>query len=451
MLVAPQRRRCLPPGVPCRDLLPRREKSEVTLIQGPTSLSEMTAHKILLLVLDGVSDRPCHELAGLTPLQAALTPVLDRIALEGISGIMDTIAPGIRPGSDTAHLALLGYPPEKYYTGRGPLEALGNGIHMEPGMIGFRCNYATIDTQGKIIDRRAGRIHDTEPLSAAIQERVDLSPMGVEFVFRSGAGHRAALALKGEELGHCVSSNDPKREGVPPLAFQEKIDTPGDRKTAQALNEFVRQSTAILEAHPVNRDRKVKGLMPANVILVRGAGEMGHFESFEQKYGLSGSVIAAATLISGIGMSVGLHHVAVRGATGSIDTNLSGKVEAAIGELEERDFVLLNIKGADEAGHDGKAVQKRDFIEKVDRALAPFLEMKDCLIAVCADHSTPCSVKDHSADPVPLVLWGEGVRVDDVVSFNEFACAGGGLHRLPGSALMPVLLDLINKSHKYGA
>ena len=116
----------------------------------------MTAHKILLLVLDGVSDRPCPELAGLTPLQAALTPFLDRIALEGITGIMDTIAPGIRPGSDTAHLALLGYPPEKYYTGRGPLEALGNGIRMEPGMIGFRCNYATLDPQGRVIDRRAG-------------------------------------------------------------------------------------------------------------------------------------------------------------------------------------------------------------------------------------------------------------------------------------------------------
>jgi 2,3-bisphosphoglycerate-independent phosphoglycerate mutase len=411
----------------------------------------MTAHKILLLVLDGVSDRPCPELAGLTPLQAALTPVLGQIALEGINGIMDTISPGIRPGSDTAHLALLGYPPEKYYTGRGPLEALGNGIRMEPGMIGFRCNYATLDPEGKVIDRRAGRIHETEPLSAAIQEQVDLSSLGVEFVFRSGAGHRAALALKGAGLGHCVTSNDPKGEGVLPLVFKATRDTPEDRKTAEVLNEFVRQSTAILKVHPVNKDRNGKGLMPANVVLIRGAGEMGNFEPFKKKYELSGSVIAAATLISGIGMSVGLHHVPVPGATGSVDTNLAGKVETAIRELKRRDFVLLNIKGADEAGHDGKAVQKRDFIEKVDASLAPFLDLKDCLIAVCADHSTPCSIKDHSADPVPLTIWGEGVRVDDVVSFDEFACAGGGLHRLQGSALMPVLLDLINKSHKYGA
>ena len=135
----------------------------------------MTAHKVVLLVLDGVSDRPCPDLGGKTPLQTAKTPFLDQVAKEGITGIMDTIAPGVRPGSDTAHLALLGYPPEEYYTGRGPLEAEGTGIHMEPGMIGFRCNYATLDSQGLVADRRAGRIHDTEDLSAAIQSGVDLS------------------------------------------------------------------------------------------------------------------------------------------------------------------------------------------------------------------------------------------------------------------------------------
>ncbi len=156
----------------------------------------MTAHKVLLLVLDGISDRPCAELGGLTPLQAAHTPVLDSLAQRGACGIMDTISPGIRPGSDTAHLSLLGYPPEKYYTGRGPLEAEGTGIHMEPGMIGFRCNYATLDPGGRVTDRRAGRIHSTDALSQAIQEHVDLSDCGVTFTFRSGAGHRAALAFR---------------------------------------------------------------------------------------------------------------------------------------------------------------------------------------------------------------------------------------------------------------
>src|SRR5512136_1701419 len=162
----------------------------------------MTANKILFIVLDGISDRPCPELGGLTPLAAAKKPVLDKLAAEGCCGIMDTIAPGVRPGSDTAHLALLGYDPFSYYTGRGPLECEGTGIHMEPGMIGFRCNYATLSRDGVITDRRAGRIHETASLSAAIQSGVDLSGFGIRFIFRSGAGHRAALALDGEGLSH---------------------------------------------------------------------------------------------------------------------------------------------------------------------------------------------------------------------------------------------------------
>jgi len=148
----------------------------------------MTASKILFIILDGISDRPCPDLNGLTPLSAAKTPVLDKLAAEGCCGIMDTIGPGIRPGSDTAHLALLGYDPHKYYTGRGPLECEGTGIPMEPGMIGFRCNFATLSPQGIITDRRAGRIHDTQALSKAIKEGVDLSGYRVEFSFRSGAG-----------------------------------------------------------------------------------------------------------------------------------------------------------------------------------------------------------------------------------------------------------------------
>ncbi len=254
----------------------------------------MTAHKILFLVLDGISDRPCPELGNRTPLQAAVTPILDGIAAEGACGIMDTIAPGIRPGSDTAHLSLLGYEPEKYYTGRGPLEAEGCGIHMEPGMIGFRCNYATLDDQGRVVDRRAGRIHGTEPLSQAIQEGVDLSPLGVEFFFRSGAGHRAALAFRGEGLGVAVTSNDPKKEGVPPLPFGARSGDEADRITARALAAFVAQAEEILRDHPVNALRRAQGLLPANTVLVRGAGKMGYFEPFSTKYGLSGKVISAA-------------------------------------------------------------------------------------------------------------------------------------------------------------
>ena len=411
----------------------------------------MIAEKVLFLVLDGISDRPCEPLDGLTPLAAARTPVLDRIAAEGICGIMDTIAPGIRPGADTSQLAQRGYPPQEFYTGRGPLEAEGTGIQMTTGMIGFRCNFATVDAAGLVTDRRAGRISGTNPLATAIREGVDLSGLGVGFRFEAGAGHRAALALSGEGLGDRVSSNDPKGEGVRPLTIRPCTDDPADAKTAEACNEFIRQSQEILHEQPMNARRIEDGLPPGNLLLIRGAGKMGTFPQFSERYGLTGSVISAATLISGIGKAVGREHIPVPGTTGSADSDLDAKVRAAIRELGRKDFVLMNIKGADEAGHDGKSIQKRDFIEVIDTALTPLLELRDTLIVICADHSTPCSVKDHSADPVPVVIRGPGVRIDRTGRFDEISCAEGGLHRIRGRDLMPIILDLINKSHKYGA
>ena len=409
----------------------------------------MTAGRVLLLVLDGISDRPCSELGGRTPLEAAETPVLDQLAREGICGIMDPIGPGIRPGSDTAHLSILGYPPDRYYTGRGPLEAEGCGIHMEPGMIGFRANFATLDREGRVTDRRAGRIHGTAALCDAIENGVHLKH-GISLRFRPGAGHRAALALKGVDLGPCVSSNDPKGEGLLPPEVKPLTRERKDRRTADSCNDFLRQADAILADHPMNRERERKGLPAANAILVRGAGEMGRFEPFAERYHMSGGVIAAATLITGIGRAIGLESIPVPGITGSADTNLDGKVKAALAWLGEKEFVLLNIKGADEAGHDGLPVEKREFISRVDAALEPLLSLKDTLIVACGDHSTPCSIRDHSADPVPLVIHGEGVRVDRVTRFTEAACAEGGLHRIPGSALLPILLDLVNRARKYG-
>jgi 2,3-bisphosphoglycerate-independent phosphoglycerate mutase len=411
----------------------------------------MTATRILFLVLDGISDRPCPEFGGATPLSSAKKPVLDKLAAEGICGIMDTIAPGVRPGSDTAHLALLGYDPYKYYTGRGPLECVGTGIAMKPGMIGFRCNYATLDPQGRVTDRRAGRIQDTAALSKAIQDGVDLSAFGVSFIFRSGAGHRAALALEGEGLSHCVSSNDPKKEGVAPLTVRATQQGAKEEKTAAVCNEFVRQSTKILFDHAVNRERHKAGQNPANVVLMRGAGEMGDLLPFPEKYGLSGSVISAASLITGIGRAVGLPHIEIEGITGSQNSNIKGKIDAAIRELKTKDFVLMNIKGADESGHDGLFEQKRAFIEKVDPLLEPLLGLDDTIIIVTGDHSTPCCIKDHSADPVPVLIRGQGVRMDDVVRYDEFACAHGGLNRIRGVDILPIALDLVNRSHKFGA
>ncbi|MDD1717652.1 MAG: phosphoglycerate mutase, partial [Methanoregulaceae archaeon] len=278
-----------------------------------------------------------------------------------------------------------------------------------------------------------------------------LSSYGVEFFFSSGAGHRAALALRGEGLGDGVSSNDPKKEGVPMPLFYPLTEDPADLKTAQVLNEFIRQSSVVLANHPVNRARNAKNLPVANAVLIRGAGKMGRFEQFSERYGLTGGVISAASLITGIGRVVGLSPIPVPGITGSTDTDIAAKVNAAITALGTMDFVLVNIKGADEAGHDGLALEKKEFIERVDTALEPLLRLPGCLIVVCGDHSTPCTIKDHSADPVPLVIRGEGVRVDRTGSFDEFSCAEGALHRIRGGDLMPILLDLIDRTHKYGA
>lgn len=406
----------------------------------------MTASKILLLIIDGVGDRPCACLGNKTPLQAAFLPNLDRLAAEGICGIMDPVAPGIRAGSDTSHLSLLGYPPQKYYTGRGPLEAAGCGIKMEPGMIGFRANYATVDDNGLVVDRRAGRISDTAEISAAVKNGVDLSKYGVKIEFAPGTGHRAALSLKGKGLSAAVSTNDPKKDGVAPKIIVPEDDSKEAKFTAEICNEFVRQATAILKNHPVNLERKVRGEMPANSVLIRGAGEMGVYEPFEQKHELTGSVVAAAALIAGIGSSVGLERIPVFPTT-----PLDEQVKLVCDELKKKDFVLFNVKNADEFGHDGKAVEKKEFLEKFDKTILPFFAIPELMIAVCGDHSTPCSIKDHSADPVPLLFHGDGTRIDNVTKYDEISCAAGGMCRISGGDLMPILLDLIDKTHKYGA
>jgi 2,3-bisphosphoglycerate-independent phosphoglycerate mutase, archaeal form len=406
----------------------------------------MTASKILLLIIDGVGDRPCECLGGKTPLQAARIPNLDRMAAEGITGIMDPISPGVRAGSDTSHLSLLGYDPHKYYTGRGPLEAAGCGIKMEPGMIGFRANYATLDAAGLVCDRRAGRINDTTEISAAIKNGVDLSKYGVTIEFAPGTGHRAALALKGKGLSAAVSTNDPKKTGVAPKVIVPENDTKEAKFTAEVCNEFTRQAEVILKNHPVNKAREAEGALPANCVLIRGAGEMGVYETFEEKHELSGSVVAAAALIAGIGSSVGLERIPVLPTT-----PLAEQVALVCKEFERKDFVLFNIKNADEYGHDGKAEEKKAFLEKIDEAIAPFFDVPGLLIAVCGDHSTPCTIKEHSADPVPLLIHGDGVRVDDVCAYDELSCAKGAMCRISGSGLMAVLLDLIDKTHKYGA
>jgi len=394
--------------------------------------------RALLLILDGVSDRPVN---GHTPLQVAQTPNLDALARGGACGILDVIAPGVRPGSDTAHLALLGYDPYEYYTGRGPFEAAGVGMEVRPGDVAFRCNFATLK-DGIITDRRAGRISDTDELARDIRRKVKLP---VDFEFQRSTGHRAVLLLRGEGLSEKVCDTDATvGYGISQCRC---IAREADR-TADIVNSFVEQCRELLENHPVNEKRRASGLPPANAVLTRGSGVVPEIPPFTEKWGMRGAMVASTGLILGIGKMCGLD-VSGEAAAGSPEPG--GQVSDAMEALAEHDFVLLNIKAPDEFGHDGDFDGKAGVLADIDRAIKPLLSLEGVTVAVTGDHSTPVTLKNHSGDPTPLVISGEGVRTDAVEMFDEFSCATGGLGRLRGRDIVPVLADLINRTHKFGA
>ncbi len=408
----------------------------------------MTPKKLLLVVCDGLSDRPVKEFGGKTPLQAARKPAMDALARNGISGLMDVIGPGVVPGSDTAHLALFGYDPYRTYTGRGPIEAAGVGIQVSPGDVAFRCNFATVNKSLKIIDRRAGRIKSgTSELAKALD---GMSLGDVTAVFRAGSEHRAVLVLKGPGLDHRVSDVDPHTEG---RLNRSKALAPEAQKTADVLNEFVKKAIQILSKHPVNDERVKNGLPPANAILPRGAGSVNQLEPFQQRYGLTCAAVAGVTLIKGICRLVGMDVPDIQGATGGLDTDYRAKGLAALDQLRTHDFVFVNVKAGDVAGHDGDFRTKVAVVENIDGMLALLLKdlKEDVVVALTCDHSTPVSVKEHSADPVPVTISGGGGRVDAVKEFDEISAASGGLGRIRGTDLIPIMLGIADRAKKFGA
>ena len=408
--------------------------------------------KVLMIVIDGGADRSIN---GKTPFSVADKPNLDEIARRGINGIMDTIAPGIRPGSDTAHLALLGYNPFEYYTGRGPIEAAGAGIDVKPGDVAFRVNFGTVEGEGSIfdkvvVDRRAGRVSDTEELVKAINEGVKLD---VDFVLAKGSGHRAALVLRGEGLSDRISDTDPKKMGKKVKRCVPLDESEAAKRTAEIVNDFMEQAHRILEAHPFNKERAEQGLLKANALLLRGAGKVPHVPKFQERYGMSLAVVAGTTLIKGIGKFLGGDVIDVEGASGAADTDMDAKVDAALKALKTHDFVLLHFKAADELGHDGNFEGKKEFIERLDASLRPILSLdfSEICMVVLSDHSTPVNVREHTADPVPVTIVFDGVRVDEVTSFSEFQAYKGGLCRIRGVDIVNIVLDLIDHTSKFGA
>ncbi len=405
--------------------------------------------KCLLLICDGLGDRPVAQLGGKTPLEAATTPNLDSLTQVGVNGIMDPIAPGIRPGSDTSHLAILGCDPFECYTGRGPIEAAGIGMDVQPGDVAFRCNFGTVDENMVVTDRRAGRITEGTDQLTPVLDGLEIE--GVRVIFKESVAHRGALILRGEDLGANISDVDPHDPGEP-IHECEAFDAESE-KTARVVNELVRISHRELQKHPLNRERESKGLPPANILLPRGAGILRESPSFTQRFGLKGAAIAEVGLIYGVAKILGLDLIAVPGSTGGLDTDLGSMWDAATNALKEYDFVMMNVKGCDIAGHDGDPVAKKEFIEGIDAMVEGAMELIDdrTYIVVTADHSTPVSVKNHSGDPVPVCIVGTGVRVDEVQSYGERTCVLGGLGRIRGMDLMNIVMDLMDRAEKFGA
>ena len=318
-----------------------------------------------------------------------------------------------------------------------------------------RCNFSTADENGIITDRRAGRIRDgTKDIVEVLNTMVIEGYENINIIFKESTGHRAVLVLRGEGLSDKVSDADPKVEGNKPKIVNPLDDTEEAKKTADLLNKIVNKSYEMIKDHPVNLKRIKENEPPANIIIPRGAGAVPEVEPINTKYEVNSACIAETGLIMGIGRFAGMDIIEMDDVTGGVDTNLDNIINTIIDQVKntEHDFFLINIDGADEAGHDGNAIQKKEFIEKVDKVvMSQLLKLEDVIIFLTADHSTPISVMNHSGDPVPVIINGPEVRVDDVKEYNELTVAKGGLCRIRGADVMNIVMDLMNNSHKFGA
>jgi 2,3-bisphosphoglycerate-independent phosphoglycerate mutase len=235
------------------------------------------------------------------------------------------------------------------------------------------------------------------------------------------------------------------------LHSKPKTNDASSRRTANIVNDFTRQVCSILADHPVNRERTLANKLPANAVLLRGVGSVPHLVPFKRRTGLNAAVIAATALVIGIGKLSGMKYIPTKGATGHVDSNIEEKVKNVNKALRQHAFVLLNIKGADEAGHDGNFNAKTHFLTRVDVALSNLAIDESTLVVITADHTTPVSLREHSGDPVPFLIRGKGVRTDQTNAFNEYMAADGGMNRIRGRDMMPVLTDLLGKGMKFGA
>lgn len=401
--------------------------------------------KYVIVLCDGMADYPIDELGGKTPLEYANTPNFDKLARKSKVGLVKTVSDGMSPGSDVANLSVLGYDPEKYYTGRSPLEAGSIGIDMLSTDVSLRCNLVTVTDEPnyedkKILDYCADDITTSEAavLIEYLAEKLDSD----EFKFYNGVSYRHCLIWSNGtlEIGTLTPPHD-----ITGKAVKEHIPT---HENAKKLYDLMKKSFDLLKNHPINIARMEKGLRPANSIWLWGEGVRAELDSFKEKFGLKASMISAVDLLKGIGKFSGMNVIEIEGATGYIDTNFDGKANAAIKELESgQDFVYIHIEAPDECGHRNEVQNKVKAIELIDeKILAPIIlgldKMYDYRILVIPDHATPLSLKTHTNDPVPFFIYDSRKVLDGVDVFNEKTAKDTGVYIEKGHEMMKLFLGL---------
>ena len=369
--------------------------------------------KYVIIVGDGMADYPVESLGGKTPLMVARTPHMDWMAKQGEIGLVRTVPGGFNPGSEIANLSIFGYNPVRYYTGRGPLEAASLRVNLAAVDIAFRCNLITLKFQGnKIVmeDFSAGHITDEEARKIIVGLNEEMGTNEIQFY--AGVSYRHLMVLRN---GAAKFSSLEKLELTPPHDIIGKEISAFLPQTEDPVLTLMKGSQRLLKNHPVNQAREAKGLLPANSIWLWGQGRSPHMVPLKERFGIDGYVISAVHLIKGIGMLAGLEVLEVPGITGYFDTNYDGKAQYTLKGLREKDFVYVHVEAPDEAGHMGDLQLKVDAIEAFDEKIVGAIlkgmkEFKRYKILVLPDHPTPLSVRTHTADPVPYVIYSNEKR-----------------------------------------
>ena len=400
--------------------------------------------KYVVLLCDGMADYPIEELGGKTPLEAASTPNMDKLAPHSAIGLVKSVADGLKPGSDVANLSILGYDPAIYYSGRSPLEAGSIGIDMKPTDVSFRCNLVTLSDEENyrdktILDYCADDI-STEEAKVLIEYLAEHFNSD-EFQLYAGVSYRHCLIWNNgtPNVGTLTPPHDITGEPI-------KDHIP-DHPNAAKLYDMMVKSYDLLKDHPVNKAREERGKRPANSMWFWGEGVRKPLASFKEKYGLNGSMISAVDLLKGIGKFSGMNVINVPGATGYIDTNFSGKAQACIDQLAQgQDFVYIHCEAPDECGHRHEIENKKRSIELIDeKVLGPVLDAlegyDDYKLLICPDHATPLSLRTHTNDPIPFMIYHKKSETQGADKFCERTAKESGLFVAPGHTLIDMFLD----------